>query len=67
MTTRIKIKCDRCEKEFEQRVEYLSQIEWVCPKCKYSDKTFTIELEDDEPNDEPIVMGKGGCGKQKNW
>lgn len=64
---RIKLICDKCEKEWEQTVEYMSQIEWVCPSCKSKEHTFSTEIEDDEKDNEPLVMGRGGCGKQKTW
>jgi len=62
----IKILCDKCDNIYEQDIQYISDINWNCPKCN-SRETAIIEFEDDEPDDSQIVMGKGGCGKQRTW
>jgi len=64
---KIRIKCFNCDKQFEQEVEYISQIDWICPECKSSEHTATIDIETNEPDETPIIMGKGGCGKQSSW
>ena len=55
--------CDTCDKTWEQDVKYLGDINWICPKCKKDDDVFVREYIEENPNDEPIVMGRGGCGR----
>jgi len=67
MTIKVKIECDKCGNKYTQEINYISEINWICPKCNSSTNTFMYSYDDDSPDDEPLVMGKGGCGKQKTW
>ncbi len=52
--------CDNCGEKFEQTIEYISDVEWVCPKCKYTDIAL-LDIDDPDKDDSPLVMGRGGC------
>jgi len=63
----VKLICDKCEKEFVEEKEHISDINWYCPKCKSKEDVFIINYEDTDNNNKEIVIGRGGCGKQKTW
>ena len=52
--------CSSCDKKFNQIVEYIGDINWVCPKCKSDVFTWTRDIEN--KNTEPLGTGRGGCG-----
>ena len=59
---KVKLYCNECDEEFYQNVEYISDINWICPKCK-SDRTWLREYIGENINDREIKLGKGGCGR----
>jgi len=60
---KITIYCETCNDHFFQEVDSISDIDWVCPECKSKDQTFIFEIDNPDANNEPLVMGRGGCGK----
>lgn len=62
MKITVKLVCDICNKESIQKVDRSSDINWVCPECDSSERTFIREYDDPEKNDNPIILGRGGRG-----
>jgi len=55
--------CNLCDKKWEQSIRYIGDIDWVCPTCGNQNDVFLHELIQDNTNDKPIILGRGGCGK----
>jgi hypothetical protein len=55
--------CDACKNKWTQDTEGLGYVNWMCPTCKKDDDVFTIEYIEENPSNEPIIMGRGGCGR----
>ena len=56
---KIYLRCNECGTKFTQDVEYISMVNWICPRCKIDEHTFIIGT-DCKP--EPLGIGRGGCG-----
>lgn len=54
--------CDKCNSKYKQIVNMVSEIEFMCPNCKTDEHTWLFEIKEDDPDNTPIVLGKGGCG-----
>jgi len=50
--------CDVCEKDFEQELEYISQIHW---KCLCGTQLWMKEFIDENPSTSKIKLGNGGA------
>jgi len=51
--------CDVCEKDFEQELEYISQVEWKCSIC--GTQLWMKEYIEEKPVDKEIKLGNGGA------
>jgi len=57
----VKFTCDLCDREFSEEADSFGELTWVCPECKSKEKVYLIDIKELHKNDEPIVMGRGGC------
>jgi len=57
-----KIFCDECNKWYTVEFTLTSDLfDIECPKCK-GNQTWIGDVENDEPNNNEIVLGRGGRG-----
>ena len=59
----VKLICEECNNTFQKKVEYISNLDWICPNCNSKENTNLIEVIDNTPSEE-IILGRGGCSQK---
>ena len=61
--TKVDIICDNCNKKFNIKYNYPSELFNIrCPECK-SNNTWIGDITEQEDNEE-VTLGKGGCSQK---
>jgi phage FluMu protein Com len=62
--------CETCNKKFIEHLEFASDIDWTCPRCKDEDETFLMDIidtEEKEVEEDNENADKYSSTRPKSW